>query len=130
MDFGSTALGTGKCLIALIPLAELTSLLIVAVGFATGQVFTCVGEEGAEMTQQGGFMPIREIPFGVSLLRTVLFDSSTGFTPMLEQGGGREMVSVLPDTVLVGDLTDLDPSIMGLQAIGLRVITGGLFLSP
>ena len=75
--------GTGECLISLVPLADLTSLLIVAGGFATEQVFMCIGEVGAETTWLEGTTPVREFPFGNSLCRAVVLDCSNGFTCLL-----------------------------------------------
>src|SRR6266550_292683 len=119
VDFSSVraALGTGESFIALVPrFSMLTSFLVVAGGLKAAQWFTCTGEAGAETTRLEGFAPIREFPFGGSLLRTVLVDCSTGFTRMLGRCGGNEMGV---------------PVSKGLRAEGSSCATlGGLNLSP
>ena len=88
IDFGSVgaAFGTGECFIALIPrFSVLTSFLVVAGGLKAARWFTHTGEAGVEMTRLEGFAPIRELPFGGSLLRTVLLGCSQALAHSLSE---------------------------------------------
>src|SRR6266576_5742144 len=49
------------------------------------------GEVNSEVTRLEGFVPIRELPFGGSLFRTVVFNRSKGFTHAPRRSEGREM---------------------------------------
>src|SRR6266576_1781130 len=130
MDFDSmgAVLETGECLTALFPFTVLTSFLIVTGRFTTARAVTHIGEAGAETTRLEGFTPIRELPFGGSLLRTVLLCCSRALARSLERGKGREMVSI--DAVSKPDLKGLRPSVMSLRAgRSSRETLGGLVLS-
>ena len=131
IDFGSVgaAFGTGERFIALVPrFSVLTSFLVVAGGLKAACRFTRTGEAGAETTRLEGFAPIRELPFGGSLLRTVLLGCSRALARSLERGKGRETVSV--DAVSKPDLRGLRPSVMSLRAgRSSRETLGGLVLS-
>src|SRR6266576_7185305 len=63
--------------IALVPrFSVLTSFLVVACGLKAACRFTRTGEAGAETTRLEGFAPIRDLPLGGSLSRTVLLGCS------------------------------------------------------
>ena len=118
VDFSSVgaALGIGEFPTALVRFTELTSSTFATGGLGTARTLMCFGAAGAETTRVEGFTPIREFPFGGSLLRTVLVDCSTGFTRMLGRCGGDEMGV---------------PVSKGLRAEGSSCATlGGLDLSP
>ena len=86
------------------------------------------GEVDSEVTRLEGFVPIRELPFGGSLLRTVLLGCSRALARSLERGEGHETVSV--DAVSKLDLRGLRPSVMSLRAgRSSRETLGGLVLS-
>src|SRR6266576_3071377 len=112
VDFSSegAASDIGECLRAF------TSFFMSTLAFLIGgsldvRVSTRLGA-GAETTRLAGFAPIRELPFGGSLLRTVLLGCSRALARSLERGKGREMVSV--DAVSKPDLRGLRPSVMSL----------------
>ena len=122
-DSARVALGTGEHLAALFLLVtvKLTSFFVVAGSFM-------LAEAGTETTRLEGITPIRELPIGGSLLRMVSFDCSIGFMHTPERGGGLKMAS--EDTVSVGDVEGLSPSVGDFRAGSTRVTTGGLLLSP
>src|SRR6266550_5425358 len=116
VDFSSVgaALGIGECLRAFASFSTFTFVFIIG-NFPDVRVFTHLGT-GTETIRPEGIIPIREFPFGGSLLRTVLIGCSTGFTHTLGWCRGDEMGV---------------PVSKGLQAEGSSCATlGGLDLSP
>ena len=100
--FGSmgAALGTGECLTALVRLSKLTSSFLSGSILGARPVLRIV-RTGAEMTRREGFMPLREFPFGNSLLRTALLDCSRAFACALRLGEGRESGTTVSDGLAV-----------------------------
>ena len=128
VDFSSVgaALGIGECLRAFASFSTFTFVFIIG-NFPDVRVFTHLGT-GTETIRLAGFAPIRELPLGGSLSRTVLLGCSRALARSLERGEGPEMASV--DAVSKLDLRGLRPSVMSLQAgRSSRETLGGLVLS-
>ncbi len=128
VDFSSegAASDIGECLRAFT--SFFTSTLVFLIGGSPDvRVSTRLGA-GAETTRLAGFAPIRELPLGGSLSRTVLLGCSRALARSLERGEGPEMASV--DAVSKLDLRGLRPSVMSLRAgRSSRETLGGLVLS-
>ena len=116
VDFSSVgaALGIGECLRAFESFFMSTLVFLIG-GSLDVRVSTRLGA-GAEMTRLADFAPIRELPFGGSLLRTVLLGCSRALARSLERGEGPEMASV--DAISKLDLRGLRPSAILLRARG------------